>query len=175
MSQGEKGIATIWAGNSGLSSMLVQIVREEGVRGLYRGFTVATAGAGPAHALYYAVYELTKRELGANRSGHRPLSVAAAGALQPVLLVRAVFFFRFTIRIKLCPNRTSSRQLIESPIDPVLRSGFCNRCCSDGGKRCSHDASRCGEAAIADGPRQVQRRAGLHYAHLAPGGRHSFL
>ncbi|KAK9905515.1 hypothetical protein WJX75_001308 [Coccomyxa subellipsoidea] len=85
VSQGEKGIATIWAGNSGLSSMLVQIVREEGVRGLYRGFTVATAGAGPAHALYYAVYELTKRELGANRSGHRPLSIAAAGVAATVV------------------------------------------------------------------------------------------
>ncbi len=81
----EKGIATVRSGNLGLSGMLAQIVREEGARGLYKGFTAATAGAGPAHALYYAVYELTKRELGANRGGHRPVSVAAAGAHHSLL------------------------------------------------------------------------------------------
>ncbi len=75
-----KGVAAIRAGNSSLPGMLVRILREEGVRGLYKGLTAATAGAGPAHALYYAVYELTKKELGANRGGHRHFSVAAAGA-----------------------------------------------------------------------------------------------
>lgn len=88
VTQHGKGIAAIRAGGPGLPGMLVHILREEGVRGLYKGLTAATAGAGPAHALYYAVYELTKKELGANRGGHRPFSVAAAGA-QTMLLISA--------------------------------------------------------------------------------------
>ncbi|BDA47528.1 probable mitoferrin-1 [Coccomyxa sp. Obi] len=85
VSQHGKGVGTIRAGSPSLSGMLVHILREEGVRGLYKGLTAATAGAGPAHALYYAVYELTKKELGANRGGHRPFSVAAAGVAATVV------------------------------------------------------------------------------------------
>jgi solute carrier family 25 iron transporter 28/37 len=59
--------------------MLVRIMQEEGVRGLYRGVTAAVAGAGPAHALYYAVYELTKDKLGGNEPGHHPATFAVAG------------------------------------------------------------------------------------------------
>lgn len=79
VSHAHEGTVTMRDGSNSLSRMLVRIVREGGVRGLYRGFTPATVGAGPAHALYYAVYEWTKQETGANRGGHHPVSVAAAG------------------------------------------------------------------------------------------------
>ena len=50
---------------------LVCIVRREGVLGLYRGCSAMGLGAGPAHALYFASYELAKRNLsGASPTGH---------------------------------------------------------------------------------------------------------
>lgn len=60
--------------------MTRQLIRSQGLTGLYRGLTPAILGAGPAHALYYAVYEQTKAALGARRPGQRPAAVAAAGA-----------------------------------------------------------------------------------------------
>lgn len=65
--------------SSSLARALVRTVQEEGVRGFYRGITAAVGGAGPAHAIYYAVYELTKETLGGNRPGHRPATFAVAG------------------------------------------------------------------------------------------------
>lgn len=56
-----------------------QVVLGQGLTSLYRGFTPAVLGAGPAHALYYAVYEQTKAALGAGQPGRRPVTVAAAG------------------------------------------------------------------------------------------------
>jgi hypothetical protein len=56
-----------------------QVLLGQGFTGLYRGFTPAVLGAGPAHALYYAVYEQTKAALGARQPGRRPVTVAAAG------------------------------------------------------------------------------------------------
>ena len=56
-----------------------QLIHTHGFTSLYRGLTPAVLGAGPAHALYYAVYEQTKQALGARQPGRRPLTVAAAG------------------------------------------------------------------------------------------------
>ena len=39
----------------------------------------------PAHALYFATYELSKDRLGGNRPGHQPLATAAAGSLATVV------------------------------------------------------------------------------------------
>ena len=39
----------------------------------------------PAHALYFATYEVAKQSLGVQRSSHAPLSTAAAGAMATVV------------------------------------------------------------------------------------------
>ena len=56
-----------------------QLIHTHGFTSLYRGLTPAVLGAGPAHALYYAVYEQTKQALGTRQPGQRPLTVATAG------------------------------------------------------------------------------------------------
>ena len=68
-------------GSAGHTAQIMrQLIHGQGLTGLYRGLTPAVLGAGPAHALYYAVYEQTKAALGAGQPGRRPATVAAAGA-----------------------------------------------------------------------------------------------
>ncbi|KAL6986323.1 hypothetical protein U1Q18_019690 [Sarracenia purpurea var. burkii] len=57
------------------------IIRTEGPLGLYRGIGAMGLGAGPAHAVYFSVYELCKQNLGGNRPGHHPLVHAASGII----------------------------------------------------------------------------------------------
>ncbi|ERN15337.1 hypothetical protein AMTRI_Chr05g69250 [Amborella trichopoda] len=63
---------------------LVSILRSEGPLGLYRGIGAMGLGAGPAHAVYFSVYELSKERLGGNRPGHHPLAHAASGVLATI-------------------------------------------------------------------------------------------
>lgn len=56
------------------------IMKKEGPLGLYRGIGAMGLGAGPAHAVYFAVYESLKEHLGGNRSGYHPFAHALAGA-----------------------------------------------------------------------------------------------
>ncbi|KAF5843670.1 mitochondrial carrier protein-domain-containing protein [Dunaliella salina] len=44
-------------------------IRREGLRGLYKGVGAVAAGAGPAHALQFAVYEAIKDVAGGNQVG----------------------------------------------------------------------------------------------------------
>lgn len=60
------------------------IVRATGVRGLFRGMTAVATGAAPAHAVYFATYEASKRLFGGHREGHQPVATAAAGVCATV-------------------------------------------------------------------------------------------
>lgn len=55
------------------------ILKAEGAWGLYRGIGAMALGAGPAHAVYFSVYEVCKEKLGGNRPGYHPLAHGAAG------------------------------------------------------------------------------------------------
>lgn len=70
--------------HSSLGRTFVSIMRAEGPVGLYRGIGAMGLGAGPAHAVYFSVYEIFKRKFGGNREGHHPLSHGAAGILATV-------------------------------------------------------------------------------------------
>ncbi|GAB4857442.1 hypothetical protein Ancab_015351 [Ancistrocladus abbreviatus] len=60
--------------------VLTSIIRNEGPLGLYRGIAAICLGAGPAHAVYFSVYEICKDKLGGNRpGGHHPIIHAASG------------------------------------------------------------------------------------------------
>lgn len=53
----------------------------EGVLSLWRGMSSVVAGAGPAHAVYFATYEAVKHVMGGNQAGvHHPLAAATSGA-----------------------------------------------------------------------------------------------
>ena len=63
------------------------ILRSEGAIGLYRGIGAMGLGAGPAHAVYFAVYEAAKKEFTRDSSGNDGMAAlghAAAGAVATV-------------------------------------------------------------------------------------------
>lgn len=64
---------------------LSNVLRREGVAGLYRGVGAMALGAGPSHALYFASYEAAKQLLGGNEAGHHPVAFAAAGSIATVV------------------------------------------------------------------------------------------
>lgn len=58
-----------------------RITSGEGFLSLWRGVSSVVAGAGPAHAVYFATYEAVKHVMGGNRAGeHHPLAAATSGA-----------------------------------------------------------------------------------------------
>ncbi|KAF5193390.1 Mitoferrin [Thalictrum thalictroides] len=61
--------------------VFAKIMRKEGAVGLYRGIGAMGLGAGPAHAVYFTVYEVCKEKLGGNGPGHHPLVHAASGVV----------------------------------------------------------------------------------------------
>ncbi|KAF3781812.1 Mitoferrin [Nymphaea thermarum] len=63
---------------------LRSVVKVEGALGLYRGIGAMGLGAGPAHAVYFSVYERCKSLLGGNLPGHHPFAHAAAGVAATV-------------------------------------------------------------------------------------------
>jgi len=44
---------------------------------LWRGLSSVVVGAGPAHAVYFATYEVVKQSMGGNASGHHPVAAGA--------------------------------------------------------------------------------------------------
>ncbi|TGZ81231.1 mitochondrial carrier [Ascodesmis nigricans] len=68
---------------SGITNAVSRISSTEGIRSLWRGIASVAMGAGPAHAVYFATYEMVKHELGGNvgtSDDHHPIAVATAGA-----------------------------------------------------------------------------------------------
>lgn len=66
---------------SGIINAVSKISASEGAFSLWRGISSVVLGAGPAHAVYFAVFEYVKSTLGGSNSAHvHPLISAAAGA-----------------------------------------------------------------------------------------------
>ncbi|KAL2752252.1 hypothetical protein ACRALDRAFT_1078263 [Sodiomyces alcalophilus JCM 7366] len=58
-----------------------RIASGEGFLSLWRGVSSVVAGAGPAHAVYFATYEAVKHIMGGNQAGvHHPLAAVTSGA-----------------------------------------------------------------------------------------------
>uniref|UniRef100_A0A060T618 ARAD1C16654p n=1 Tax=Blastobotrys adeninivorans TaxID=409370 RepID=A0A060T618_BLAAD len=66
---------------SGIVNAVSKISSTEGAMSLWRGISSVVIGAGPAHAVYFAVYEAVKNSLGGNDDhAHHPVVAAIAGA-----------------------------------------------------------------------------------------------
>ncbi|KAH0363150.1 asparaginyl-tRNA synthetase, partial [Aureobasidium melanogenum] len=65
---------------TGLGNAIATISRAEGYMSLWRGLSSVIVGAGPAHAVYFATYEVVKQQMGGNAAGHHPLAAATSGA-----------------------------------------------------------------------------------------------
>eukprot|EP01018_Ginkgo_biloba_P004583 Gb_38633 [translate_table: standard] len=70
--------------HSAVGRTLMSIMKNEGPLGLYRGIGAMGLGAGPAHAVYFSVYEVCKEKLGGNLPGHHPLAHAMSGILATI-------------------------------------------------------------------------------------------
>lgn len=66
-----------------LGQSFVSIMRVEGLGGFYRGIAAMGVGAGPAHAVYFSVYELCKKHLSANHPNN-PAAHALSGVFATV-------------------------------------------------------------------------------------------
>lgn len=60
------------------------VLRMEGITGLYRGVPAVALSAGPAHAVYFATYELAKETLGGNNDAYAPGAIGLAGAIATI-------------------------------------------------------------------------------------------
>lgn len=69
---------------SGVVHAFQEIISREGVTRLYRGIMSIVAGAGPAHAIYFASYEQAKKILVVGEASHSPTLVGLSGALATV-------------------------------------------------------------------------------------------
>lgn len=65
---------------SGIGNAFTRISSTEGMRALWRGVSSVIAGAGPAHAVHFGVYEAVKELAGGNERGHHWVATAWAGA-----------------------------------------------------------------------------------------------
>eukprot|EP00055_Hartaetosiga_balthica_P014112 m.75778 g.75778 ORF g.75778 m.75778 type:complete len:314 (-) comp8495_c0_seq1:1616-2557(-) len=80
---------------TGVAHCMKSMIRQEGVPSLFRGINAVLLGAGPAHALYFSVYEKSKRIFGA--SDAQPITTAMSavcaaiahdGFMNPVEVVK---------------------------------------------------------------------------------------
>ena len=65
-----------------LAQAFQRIVTEENPRALFRGIGVVASGAGPAHAIYFACYEFSKKAL-SNGNRSTVLSQGMCGGGEP--------------------------------------------------------------------------------------------
>ncbi|KAA8908532.1 hypothetical protein TRICI_004750 [Trichomonascus ciferrii] len=66
---------------SGIVNAVTKISSTEGAASLWRGIGSVIVGAGPAHAVYFGVYEIVKNRLGGNADHHHhPIVTSIAGA-----------------------------------------------------------------------------------------------
>lgn len=78
------------------------ILKSDGARGLYRGIAAMGIGAGPAHAVYFSVYEVCKRRFSGgnpdNSAAHAASGVCATVASDAVLTPTDVVKQRLQLR-----------------------------------------------------------------------------
>lgn len=68
----------------GLLHAFRSLIRVDGFLGLYRGISAMGLGAGPAHAAYFSVYEISKRLLLTEDHPNNPAAHATAGVLATI-------------------------------------------------------------------------------------------
>ncbi|THU53657.1 hypothetical protein C4D60_Mb10t16750 [Musa balbisiana] len=102
----------------GLRQAVRSVVRAEGALGLYRGLGAMSLGAGPAHAVYFSVYEISKESL-SRENPNNPVAHAASGVLATVAS-DAVFTPMDTVKQRLQLNSSPYKGVADC-ISRVLR------------------------------------------------------
>lgn len=79
-------LQSLVSANRSLGSVLVTMMRDEGALRPLRGIGVTVAGAGPAHALYFAAYERLKVDFTSTGSAHHNYLAQGAAASAATVL-----------------------------------------------------------------------------------------
>lgn len=69
--------------SAGIRQAVQSILKSEGPAGLYRGIVAMGLGAGPAHAVYFSVYESCKKAFSGGKANN-PMAHAASGVFATV-------------------------------------------------------------------------------------------
>lgn len=79
-------LQSLVSANRSLGSVLVTMMRDEGVLRPLRGIGATVTGAGPAHALYFAAYERLKVDFTSTGSAHHNYLAQGAAASAATVL-----------------------------------------------------------------------------------------
>lgn len=107
---------------SGLRHALASILRLEGPLGLYRGISAMGLGAGPAHAVYFSVYEMAKKFL-SRGNPNNPAAHAASGVLATVAS-DAVFTPMDTVKQRLQLKSSPYSSVADCAVRVFREEGF---------------------------------------------------
>ena len=159
------------------------VLRQEGLRGLYRGVNAMALGAGPAHAFYFATYEVRRVPGGAACAARlrRPCGDAARGGCRsrsagspPECSCACCCAAADSARALVCGAGGEEGAACRHARPPPGVDGGGRRVRHGGGGRDLHAAGH-GEAAAADRQLAVHRHAQLRDAHAARRGLASLL
>ncbi|URD92829.1 Mitochondrial carrier protein [Musa troglodytarum] len=106
----------------GMRQALRAVLSLEGTLGLYRGLGAMSLGAGPAHAVYFSVYELSKESL-ARGNPNNPVVHAASGVLATVAS-DAVFTPMDTVKQRLQLKGSPYRGVMDCVATVLREEGF---------------------------------------------------
>ncbi|CAL9184658.1 unnamed protein product, partial [Musa hybrid cultivar] len=106
----------------GMRQALRAVLSLEGTFGLYRGLGAMSLGAGPAHAVYFSVYELSKESL-ARGNPNNPVVHAASGVLATVVS-DAVFTPMDTVKQRLQLKGSPYRGVMDCVARVLREEGF---------------------------------------------------
>ncbi|XP_020581866.1 mitoferrin-like isoform X2 [Phalaenopsis equestris] len=107
----------------GLRHAFRSLIRVDGFLGLYRGITAMGLGAGPAHAAYFSVYEISKRLLLTEDHPNNPAAHATAGVLATVAS-DAVFTPMDTVKQRLQVGSSPYRGVADCVRRVLKEEGF---------------------------------------------------
>lgn len=106
----------------GLRETLRSVLRAQGVFGLYRGINAMGLGAGPAHAVYFSVYEFSKKVL-SRGNPNNPIAHAASG-VAATIISDAVFTPMDTVKQRLQLAKSPYKGVTDCVRKVVRQEGF---------------------------------------------------
>ncbi|CAA7392865.1 unnamed protein product [Spirodela intermedia] len=109
---------------TGLRRALAAVVRAEGPLALYRGVAAMALGAGPAHAVYFSVYEVSKEFLLAKGSPSGGAVAHAAAGVAATVASDAVFTPMDTVKQRLQLKNSPYRGVADCVGRIVREEGF---------------------------------------------------
>lgn len=117
-------LQSLVSANRSLGSVLVTMMRDEGALRPLRGIGVTVAGAGPAHALYFAAYERLKVDFTSTGSAHHNYLAQGAAASAATVLHDGIMTPAEVVKQRLQMYNSPFRSMTECAIKVYQTEGF---------------------------------------------------